>query len=104
MFDRILIESARQARSKDQAVSALVSATLHVLLVGGILLALVAKAAPEAIQEPIRAFMVGGGNPAPPPPPPPPPPGSSAAPSTPVTPEIEPEPEPIPIEDTFIAP
>lgn len=104
MFDRILIESARQKKSRDQAVSALVSATLHVLVIGAILFAVVSKAAPEVVQAPIRAFMVGN-NPAPPPPPPPPPPGDSAGGSIPLTPEPEPEePEPTPVEETFVAP
>lgn len=102
MFDRILIESAKQKRSPERAVPALVSAVLHVLFVGGVMLAFLSGAAPQAVTEPIRAFMVGGGDPAPPPPPPPPPPGSSAGPSVPLTETAEPE--PTPTDDTFVAP
>ena len=102
MFERILIESAPQKRSKDSALSAVISAAAHALILGGLLFAIASRAVPDQVVEPIRAFMVGG-NPAPPPPPPPPPPGSAAT-SVPSTPEFEPTvelPEP---EDSFIAP
>lgn len=102
MFDRILIESAKQKRRADRAVPAVVSAVVHAAAVGGVLLAFATGAAPEAVTKPIRAYLVGGGDPAPPPPPPPPPPGSSAGPSVPVTETIEPE--PTPVDETFVAP
>ncbi|HSN68746.1 MAG TPA: energy transducer TonB [Thermoanaerobaculia bacterium] len=99
MFDRILIESGKRKKQPERAVPALVSAGLHALFVGGIMLAFVTGAAPHAVTEPIRAFMVGG-DPAPPPPPPPPPPGSAAGSSIPVTETAE----PIPVDDAFVAP
>jgi protein TonB len=102
MFDRILIESGKHKRRPDRAVPAVVSAVVHAALVGGIMIAFATGAAPQAVTEPIRAFIVGGGDPAPPPPPPPPPPGSSAGPSIPVTETVEPE--PTPVDETFVAP
>ena len=99
MFDRILIESGKRKRRPDRAVPALVSAVVHALFIGGILVAFVTGAAPQAVPKPIRAFMVGG-DPAPPPPPPPPPPGASEGSSIPVTETAE----PTPIDDTFVAP
>ncbi|MFN2239555.1 MAG: energy transducer TonB [Thermoanaerobaculia bacterium] len=105
MFDRVLIESSKRKTSKDAAISAALSAALHALLVGGIVVGLFTRAVPTMVDEPIRAFLVGGGNPAPPPPPPPPPPGGSTGPSVPVTEEPEtPEPDEVPVDREFIAP
>lgn len=104
MFERVLIESSKKKSSKDAAVSAALSAAFHALLVGGIILGLVSRAVPDMVDEPIRAFLVGG-NPAPPPPPPPPPPGGSTGPSVPVIEEPEiPEPDPVQVDPEFVAP
>ncbi|HUP46395.1 MAG TPA: energy transducer TonB [Thermoanaerobaculia bacterium] len=78
MFDDVLIESAGKDRQKGGWITALISAVVHVLLIGGIIAAgYFVKENPEVISEPIRAFVAS----APPPPPPPPPPAASSTPT-----------------------
>src|SRR5438094_10468325 len=70
MFDDVLIESAGKDRKKGGWVTALISAVLHIGIIGAVIAAgYYVKQNPEVVQKPIRAFMVS----APPPPPPPPP-------------------------------
>ncbi|HEU4520602.1 MAG TPA: energy transducer TonB [Thermoanaerobaculia bacterium] len=100
MFDDVLIESAGKDKQKGGWITALISAVVHVLVVGGIVAAgYYVKENPEVIQEPIRAFVQS----APPPPPPPPPPAASSTPSTPrkTTPRVEREVTP---QETFRQP
>lgn len=74
MFDDVLIESAGKDRKKGGWVTALISAVIHVGIVGAIIAAgYYVKENPEVIEKPIAAFIVTS---APPPPPPPPPPAS----------------------------
>src|SRR4051794_29312085 len=85
MFDDVLIESAGRDRKKGTWVTALVSAIIHIAIIGGIIAAgLYVKTNPEVIEKPIHPFMVS----APPPPPPPPPPAASHA-STPQVQHVE---------------
>ncbi|HKO56946.1 MAG TPA: energy transducer TonB, partial [Thermoanaerobaculia bacterium] len=70
MFDDVLIESAGKDKKKGQWVTALVSAVIHLGIIGLIVAAgMYVKSNPEVIEKPIQAFMVQS---APPPPPPPP--------------------------------
>jgi periplasmic protein TonB len=90
MFDDVLIESAGKDKTKGGWITALISAFIHVVIVGAVIAAgYYVSENPEVIQEPIRAFVAS----APPPPPPPPPPAASS--STPrqkkSTPRVEPE-------------
>jgi len=100
MFDDALIESSSKHRDhKGRAGAQVISAVVHVLLVGGIIAAgYYIKENPDIIEKPIQAFMVAA---APPPPPPPPPPAAST--STPkTTPKIEvPKTEPT---ESFVTP
>ncbi len=84
MFDDVLIESAGRDRNKSSWVTGLISAVVHVVLIGGVIAAgYYVKQNPEVIEKPIHAFVVSA---APPPPPPPPPPPASHA-STPSHPQ-----------------
>jgi protein TonB len=85
MFDDVLIESGGKDKKKGGWVTALISAIVHVALIGAILAAgYYVKQNPEVIEKPIQAFMVSA-----PPPPPPPPPAASSASSTPTRPHVE---------------
>jgi len=87
MFDDVLIESAGKDKKKGGWLTALISAVIHIGLVGAIVAAgLWVKANPEVIQKPIQAFVVQS---APPPPPPPPPPPAASHSSTPKTVKVE---------------
>ena len=82
MFDDVLIESAGRDKKKGGWVTALISAVLHILIIGAVVAAgYYVKKNPEVIQKPIQAFLA----PAPPPPPPPPPAAGSAS-----TPKVHP--------------
>jgi protein TonB len=86
MFDDVLIESAGKDRNKGGWVTALISAVLHLAVVGALVAAgYYVKENPEVIEKPISAFIVAS---APPPPPPPPPASSNAGSSKPKTVEI----------------
>ena len=75
MFDEVLIESAGTDRQKGTWITALISAFIHVLIIGAIIAAgLYVKENPEVIEKPITAFIAA----APPPPPPPPAAGGGA--------------------------
>lgn len=75
MFDDVLIESAGKDKTKDGWITALISAVLHLGVVGALVAAgYYVKENPEVIEKPMSAFIVQS---APPPPPPPPPPASS---------------------------
>src|SRR5436190_16487067 len=77
MFDDVLIESAGRDRNKKSWITGLISAVIHLVIVGSVIAAgLYVKKNPEVIEKPIQAFVVQA---APPPPPPPPPPASSAS-------------------------
>lgn len=77
MFDDVLIESAGRDKKKGTWLTALVSAIVHLAIIGAIVAAgYYVKKNPEVIEKPINAFVVQ--NSAPPPPPPPPPASSSA--------------------------
>src|SRR6266513_4915369 len=92
MFDDVLIESAGKDKKKGGWVTALISAVLHILIIGAVLAAgYYVKKNPEVIEKPIQAFMVSAPQP---PPPPPPPPAASSASSTPKIPKVEPQPQP----------
>src|SRR6476661_9931929 len=81
MFDDVLIESAGRDKTKGRGVTALISAVVHLLILGVVIAAgLYVKKNPDVIEKPIRAFVVQS---APPPPPPPPPPPASSVSSTP---------------------
>jgi protein TonB len=83
MFDDVLIESAGKDKKKGGWVTALISAVLHILIIGAVVAAgYYVKKNPEVIEKPIQAFLA----PAPPPPPPPPPAASSGASTPKVTP------------------
>src|SRR5205085_12277240 len=90
MFDDVLIESAGRDKKKGGWVNAVISAFIHIAIIGAVVAAgYYVKKNPEVIQKAIPAFITS----APPPPPPPPPAGSSA--STPRTHPIEtPRPHP----------
>jgi len=76
MFDDVLIESAGKDRKKGGWKTVLISAFLHIVIIGAVVAAgLYVKKNPEIITKPIQAFVVS----APPPPPPPPPPAASHA-------------------------
>jgi protein TonB len=75
MFDDVLIESAGKDRTKGGWITALISAIIHLGVVGALVAAgYYVKENPEVIEKPMSAFIVAS---APPPPPPPPPPASS---------------------------
>jgi len=81
MFDDVLIESAGKDKKKGGWKTVLISAILHLLIIGAVVAAgLYVKKNPDIITKPIQAFVVS----TPPPPPPPPPPPASHASSTPV--------------------
>src|SRR5438067_6736663 len=87
MFDDVLIESAGKDKKKGGWKTVLVSAVLHLVIIGSIVAAgLYVKKNPEIITKPIQAFVVS----APPPPPPPPPPAASHASSTPHVQQVQP--------------
>jgi protein TonB len=76
MFDDVLIESAGKDKQKGGWVTALISAVIHLGIVGAIIAAgMYVKENPEVIEKPMAAFIAVS---APPPPPPPPPPASNA--------------------------
>ena len=59
MFDDVLIESAGKDKTKGRGVTALLSAVVHVVIIGAIIAAgYYVKKNPEVIQKPIRAFVV----------------------------------------------
>ena len=88
MFDDVLIESAGKDKKKGGWVTVLISAILHLVIIGAVVAAgLYVKKNPEVITKPIQAFVVSA---APPPPPPPPPPAASHA-STPHVQQITPQ-------------
>jgi len=77
MFDDVLIESAGKDKTEGRGVTTVISAIVHILIIGAIVAAgYYVKKNPEVIQKPIHAFVVSA---PPPPPPPPPPPGPSSA-------------------------
>src|ERR1051326_8954971 len=81
MFDDVLIESAGKDRKKGGWVTALISAILHIGIIGAVVAAgYYVKQNPDVVEKPIRAFVVQS---APPPPPPPPPPPAATHASTP---------------------
>src|SRR6266487_4236570 len=87
MFDDVLIESAGTDKTKGRGVTALISAIVHLLILGAVIAAgYYVKKNPDVIEKPIRAFVVQS---APPPPPPPPPPPASHASSTPHVTKVE---------------
>ena len=87
MFDDVLIESAGIDRKKGTWVTTLISAVVHVVIIGAVVAAgMYVHQKPEVVEKPIRAFFAS----APPPPPPPPPPAaSSSSVSTPKVTKIE---------------
>src|SRR5437773_118001 len=86
MFDDVLIESGGRDKHKGTWFTALVSAIIHIAIIGAIVAAgLYVKKNPEIVEKPIHAFMVSA---PPPPPPPPPPPAASHATPTPVHTEV----------------
>ncbi|MEA2337429.1 MAG: hypothetical protein QOE82_1436, partial [Thermoanaerobaculia bacterium] len=77
MFDDVLIESAGKDKKKGGWVTVLISAILHLVIIGAVVAAgYYVKQNPEVITKPIQAFVVSA---PPPPPPPPPPPAASHA-------------------------
>src|SRR5437588_12508057 len=85
MFDDVLIESAGRDKTKGRGVTALISAIVHIAILGVVIGAgYYVKKNPQVIEKPIRAFVVAA---APPPPPPPPPAGGPSTPK--VTPKAE---------------
>src|SRR5215210_2369098 len=88
MFDDVLIESAGKDKNKGGWVTALISAVLHVAIIGAVIAAgYYVKENPEVIEKPIQAFIASA-----PPPPPPPPPAASSGASTPKVTKVEPTP------------
>ena len=88
MFDDVLIESAGKDKKKGGWKTVLISAILHLVIIGSIVAAgLYVKKNPEIITKPIQAFVVS----APPPPPPPPPPPAASHASTPHVQHITPQ-------------
>ncbi len=86
MFDDVLIESAGKDKAKGGWITALISAVIHVGIVGAVIAAgYYVKENPNVIEKPIAAFIVTS---APPPPPPPPPPASNSGATRPKTVEI----------------
>ncbi|MDQ3281302.1 MAG: hypothetical protein M3Q69_07800, partial [Acidobacteriota bacterium] len=68
MFDDVLIESAGKDKKKGGWVTAVISAVIHLALVGAIVAAgYYVKENPDVIEKPMAAFIVTS---APPPPPP----------------------------------
>src|SRR6266581_2640367 len=92
MFDDVLIESAGKDKTKGRGVTTAISAVVHIIIIGLVILAAKhIKEHPEEITKPIRAFMVSA--PPPPPPPPPPPAAGSSTPKPHIeTPKVEPQP------------
>lgn len=77
MFDDVLIESAGKDKKKGGWLTAVISAVIHLSLIGAVIAAgYYVKKNPEVIEKPIAAFIVTS---APPPPPPPPPASSGGA-------------------------
>src|SRR5258708_15417864 len=75
MFDDVLIESAGMDKKKGGWKTVLISAFLHIIIIGAVVAAgLYVKKNPEIITKPIQAFVFST-----PPPPPPPPPAASQA-------------------------
>ena len=59
MFDDVLIESGGRDKRKGTWVTGLISAVIHIVLIGAIVAAgLYVKKNPEVIEKPIHAFMV----------------------------------------------
>ncbi len=86
MFDDVLIESAGKDKKKGGWLTAVISAVIHLSLIGAVIAAgYYVKKNPEVIEKPIAAFIVTSA----PPPPPPPPPASSGGATQPKTPTIE---------------
>lgn len=86
MFDDVLIESGGADKKRGGWITTLISAVIHLGIVGAIIAAgKYVKDNPEVIEKPIAAFIVT--SPAPPPPPPPPPASSQS--STPPSTQIE---------------
>src|SRR3954462_12446109 len=86
MFDDVLIESAGKDKKKGGWVTVLISAILHLVIIGAVVAAgYYVKQNPEVITKPIQAFVVS----APPPPPPPPPPPAASHASTPHVQHVE---------------
>jgi protein TonB len=86
MFDDVLIESGGRDKKRGGWVTTLISAVIHLGIVGGVIAAgKYVKDNPDVIEKPIAAFIVT--SPAPPPPPPPPPASSRS--STPPTTQVE---------------
>lgn len=78
MFDEVLIESAGQDRKTGGWITALISAAIHVAMIGAVVATgLHVKDDPEVIEKPMSAFIVAAA-----PPPPPPPPPASGGPAT----------------------
>jgi protein TonB len=87
MFDDVLIESAGKDKEKGGWKTAIISAVIHLGIVGSVVAAgYYVKENPEVIEKPIAAFIVTS---PPPPPPPPPPPASSSGATQPKTPKVE---------------
>jgi periplasmic protein TonB len=87
MLDDVLIESAGKDKQKAVLVTMLVliSAVIHLGIIAAlIVLGMLAKEGPAAIEKPIAAFIAVS---APPPPPPPPPAGGGSRPKA--TPKVE---------------
>lgn len=76
MFDDVLIESAGKDKKTGTWITALISAVLHLGIVGAIIAAgMYVKENPEVIEKPMSAFIIASA----PPPPPPPPAGSAGS-------------------------
>src|ERR1700756_303906 len=88
MFDDVLIESAGKDKKKGGWKTVLISAFLHLVIIGAVVAAgLYVKKNPDIIMKPIQAFVVS----APPPPPPPPPPAAASHASTPHVAHVTPQ-------------
>lgn len=86
MFDDVLIESAGKDKRKGAWKTAVISAVIHLGMVGAVIAAgYYVKENPELIEKPISAFIVSSA----PPPPPPPPPASSSGATQRRTPQVE---------------
>src|ERR1051325_548440 len=85
MFDDVLIESAGRDKKKGGWVNAVISAIIHITIIGAVVAAgYYVKKNPEVVQKAIPAFITSA-----PPPPPPPPPAASSGASTPKVHPIE---------------